>query len=87
MNALILPFALPEEEGLESVSRRGYLITDRSVIADGEREEALAQQLEEALTPDEQAAALDALDAYQREKEEHEKERIEAEENERGGRW
>lgn len=87
MNAIILPFALPGEEGLESASRPGFIVTDRSRIADGEREEALLRQLEEAPTPDEQERILNAIDAYQRELEEHERERIEAEEREREARW
>lgn len=86
MNVLYLPYALPDETN-ELPGERGYIVTDRSRIADGEREEALLRQLEEAPTPDEQERILNAIDAYQRELEEHEKERIEAEEREREARW
>lgn len=86
MNVLYLPYATPDETN-ELPGERGYIVTDRSRIADGEREEALLRQLEEAPTPDEQERILNAIDAYQRELEEHERERIEAEEREREARW
>jgi predicted RNA-binding protein YlxR (DUF448 family) len=90
LNAIVLPFVTPEEEGLEATGRSGFIVTDRSRFADAEREEALQQQLEEAPTPDEQERILAALDAHHAEKEADEKraqEEADAKYDEENSRW
>lgn len=65
MNALAkvipLPFVTPEEEQLPG--HCGYSISERSRFDDAAREEALQQQLTEAM-PEEVKAIQDALDAH-----------------------
>lgn len=67
MNATIhrLPFALPEDE---LPARAKYTVTQRSRIADEAREAALDRLVAEATTPEQVAAAWDAVDAYEDER-------------------
>lgn len=89
MNALVLPFVTPEEEGLESCSRPPYLITTRSRFHDAEREAALQQQIDEAM-PAEVEALQNELDAHRAEVEADEKraqEEADAKYDEENSRW
>lgn len=87
MNALILPFATPEETELPG--RPGFFITTRSRFADAEREESLQKQLEEAMPADVEAA-LNELDAFHAEVEADERraqEEADAKYDEENSRW
>lgn len=85
-----LPFATPEEEGLERVSRAGFSVTERSRIDDMERQASLEAELDSAPTPDEQERILAALDALKAEQEADEKraqEEADAKYDEENARW
>lgn len=88
--AQILPFATPEEEGLERVSRPAYVVTTRSRIDDMERQAQLESELDDAPTPDEQERILGALDALRAEQEADERraqEEADAKYDEENSKW
>lgn len=89
MNAIVLPFVTPEEEGLDAVSRSPYLLSIRSRFHDAEREESLLRQIDEAM-PHEVEALLSELDAHRAEVEADEKraqEEADAKYDEENSRW
>ena len=89
MNALVLPFATPEEEGLDGCSRPGFVVTTRSRIDDIAREEALLKAIDEAM-PHEVESLLNAFDAHRADVEADERraqEEADAKYDEENSRW